>query len=81
MKAAASARGQRNGHVSGVKTTGKSIGTVRASNSRGGSASRKDARPAHGSSRKPALTAGRKTGNSKRFGFAARPKQKTKKRG
>ncbi len=34
-----------------------------------------------GSSRKPALTAGTKAGNSKRFGFTARPKQETKKRG
>jgi hypothetical protein len=42
--------------------------------------SRTDARPAH-SSRKPALTAGTKAGNSKRFGFTARPKQDTKKRG
>jgi hypothetical protein len=42
--------------------------------------SRTDARPAH-SSRKPTLTAGAKAGNSKRFGFTARPKQDTKKRG
>jgi hypothetical protein len=81
-KATASARGQRNGHVSGVKATGKSTGNARAGSlSRNGSASRKDARSVRGSSsRKPALTAGRKTGNSKRFGFTARPKQKTKKR-
>ena len=32
-------------------------------------------------SRKPALAAGQKAGNSKRFGFTARPKQGTKKRG
>jgi hypothetical protein len=34
-----------------------------------------------GSNHKPALTAGAKAGNSKRFGFTARPKQATKKRG
>jgi hypothetical protein len=34
-----------------------------------------------GGSRKPALTAGQKAGNSKQFGFTARPKQGTKKRG
>ena len=63
-KATSTARGQHNGHLSGVKTTGKSTGTAR-----GGS-----------SNRKPALTAGRKTGSGKRFGFTARPKQRTKKR-
>jgi hypothetical protein len=35
----------------------------------------------NGGSRKPALTAGTKAGNSKRFGFTARPDQGTKKRG
>ncbi len=53
---------------------------------RNGSAPRKDARPdprpsRSGSSRKPALAAGAKAGNSKRYGFTARPKQETKKRG
>jgi hypothetical protein len=42
--------------------------------------SRPAARPAH-SSHNPALTAGAKAGNSKRFGFTARPKPETKKRG
>jgi 23S rRNA pseudouridine2605 synthase len=42
--------------------------------------SRTDARAGH-ASRKPALTAGAKAGNSKRFGFTARPNQGTKKRG
>jgi hypothetical protein len=41
---------------------------------------RPEARPAR-DSRKPALTAGAKAGNSKRYGFTARPKQETKKRG
>jgi hypothetical protein len=36
---------------------------------------------ARGNSHKPVLTAGTKAGNSKRFGFTARPKQETKKRG
>jgi len=42
--------------------------------------SRTDARSSHGS-RKPALTAGTKAGNSKRFGFTAPRKPGTKKRG
>jgi len=42
--------------------------------------SRTDARGSH-ASRKSALTAGAKAGNSKRFGFTARPNQGTKKRG
>ncbi len=45
------------------------------------SLSRVDARPARGTSRKPAMTAGARAGNGKRFGFTARPKQGTKKRG
>ena len=67
-KSAASARSQRNGHASGVKATGKSAGTARANAPRG-------------SSRKPAFIAGGKTGNGKRFGFSARPRQGVKKRG
>jgi len=63
----------------GAKTTGKPSGSTRSS-SMPRTDSRTDARPAH-SSRKPALTAGTKAGNSKRFGFTARPKQDTKKRG
>jgi hypothetical protein len=39
---------------------------------------RKDTRT---DSRKPALTAGAKAGNSKRYGFTARPKRESKKRG
>jgi hypothetical protein len=69
----------RNGHSSGAKPAGKPGVTAR-----NGSAPRNDARPAahpvH-SSRQPALAAGTKAGNSKRFGFTARPKQGTKKRG
>jgi hypothetical protein len=64
---------------SGAKTTGKPGGPVRSS-SMPRTDSRTDARPAH-SSRKPALAAGTKAGNSNRFGFTARPKQDTKKRG
>jgi hypothetical protein len=63
----------------GAKTAGKPGGPARSS-SMPRTDSRTDARPAH-SSRKPALTAGTKAGNSKRFGFTARPKQDTKKRG
>jgi hypothetical protein len=86
-------------HSNGAKTAGKPGASARSSNpsrsastARGGSVSRntsaprKDSRPAARparSSRKPALTASTKAGNSKRFGFTARPKpkQETKKRG
>jgi uncharacterized membrane protein YgcG len=75
-KPAAAARGQLNGHVSGINAAGKPAGTARSS------AIRKDARPARGgSSRKPASMVKAKAGNSKRFGLHARPRQETKKRG
>jgi hypothetical protein len=67
-----------NGTGNGAKTAGKPT-----SSTRNGSV-RKDARPESRparSNRKPALTAGAKAGNSKRYGFTARPKQETKKRG
>jgi 23S rRNA pseudouridine2605 synthase len=89
-----------NGHSSkGAKPAGKSSGRtsslVRTSGSpgpRGAGGARKDARPdarsssRNGSSRKPALAAGTKAGNSKRYGFTARPAasspaKETKKRG
>jgi hypothetical protein len=68
------------GRNNGSKTAGKPGATSRSGSSLPRKDSRSDARPAH-SSRKPALTAGTKAGNSKRFGFTARPKQETKKRG
>ena len=82
-KSAAPAWSQRNGHGNGAKTAGKPSGSARSSSlSRSGSAPRKDARPdAHSSIRKPALAAGTKAGNSKRFGFTAPPKTGAKKRG
>ena len=79
----ASAISQRNGH------SGKPAGKP-SSTSRNGSlllkssAPRKDARTdarSSRSSRKPALTAGAKAGNSKRFGFTAPARQRSKKRG
>jgi hypothetical protein len=64
----------------------RGTGSTRGAGSVGGV--RKDARPDARSnrptsrpSRKPALAAGAKAGNSKRYGFTARPKQETKKRG
>jgi hypothetical protein len=63
-KSAVTARGQRNGHISGINTTGKPAVTARG-----------------GGSRKPASIVKAKAGNSKRFSFHARPKQKAKKRG
>jgi len=76
-----------NGRSNGSKPAGKPVATSArgASLSRNGSAPRKDARGKDArssrTSRKPALTAGAKAGNSKRYGFTARPKQETKKRG
>ncbi|MGD0629788.1 MAG: hypothetical protein ABR987_10560 [Terracidiphilus sp.] len=69
-----------NGHSNGAKpvakTSARSGGLARTASS-----ARSDARPSRNGSRKPALTAGAKAGNSKRYGFTARPKQETKKRG
>ena len=75
-----------NGHGKTAKPTAKTA----TSNSRSSAAprstaprkdARTDARPARSGARKPALAAGTKAGNSKRYGFTARPKQETKKRG
>jgi hypothetical protein len=63
----------RNGHSNGAKPAGKST-----ANGRSTGLKRKDTRT---DSRKPALTAGAKAGNSKRYGFTARPKRESKKRG
>lgn len=87
---------KRNGHTNGAKAVGKPTSNGRSSSSlsRNGSAPRQDnrgkdkrgkdarpdARPSRGS-RKPTLAAGAKAGNSKRYGFTARPKRETKKRG
>jgi 23S rRNA pseudouridine2605 synthase len=76
---------QRNANGNGAAATGKpGVSGRNGSVSRGGTGVRKDSRAevrTTRASRKPALTAGAKTGNSKRFGFTARPKQGTKKRG
>jgi hypothetical protein len=69
---------KRNGHTNGAKAAGKSAGSARGGSlSRNGASLREDARqdarpPARGS-RKPTLAAGTKAGNSKRYGFTARP--------
>jgi len=63
----------RNGHSNGAKPASKPTANGRSSGLK-----RKDTRI---DSRKPALTAGAKAGNSKRYGFTARPKQESKKRG
>jgi len=83
-KAPASAMGQRkvnpngNGHRNGVKPAGKPGAAARSGSLlRKGAPARKDARPdarSSRSSRKPALAAGAKAGNSKRYGFTAPPK-------
>jgi hypothetical protein len=63
----------RNGSSNGAKPAGKPT-----ANGRSNGLKRKDTRT---DSRKPALTAGAKAGNSKRYGFTARPKPESKKRG
>jgi 23S rRNA pseudouridine2605 synthase len=85
-KSSAPKWGHSNGHSNGAKTAGKAGSNARGSSlSRTGSNPRKDARPetrtSRNGSRKPALAAGAKAGNAKRYGFTARPKQETKKRG
>jgi hypothetical protein len=75
-KPATASWGKRNSHSNGAKPAGKTVAAGRS-----GSAPRKDARADARSSRKPALAAGAKAGNSKTFGYTARPKQGTKKRG
>jgi 23S rRNA pseudouridine2605 synthase len=78
-KPAATAWTKRNGHAGGLKSGAKSGATARK-----GSVMRKDSRPevrAARGTRKPPMTAGAASGNSKRFGFTARAKQGTKKRG
>jgi hypothetical protein len=67
---------------SGTRTakSSNSAWTPRNGHSNGAKPAGKPAATAR-SNRKPALTAGTKAGNSKRFGFTARPKQGTKKRG
>ena len=92
-KAPASAWGNGHSKTNGAKPASKTgAASARSSSlSRSASAPRKDsrtdARPAaRSASRKPALAAGTKAGNSKRYGFTARPStarpgKETKKRG
>jgi len=70
---------KRNGRSNGMKTAVKA-GTAMRKSSLTRKDTRTDARPSR-SSRKPAMTAGAGAGNGKRYGFTARPKQGTKKRG
>ena len=74
-----------NGHSKNGKSAAKPTNGARSGSfARSGTSARKDprtdARAAHGG-RKPALTAGAKAGNSKRFGFTAPRKPNPKKRG
>jgi 23S rRNA pseudouridine2605 synthase len=78
-KSAPSTWSNRNGHTKTSKPTSKAGGVKRSAG-----IARKDSRTdtrAVRENRKPALTAGAKAGNSKRFGFTARPNKGTKKRG
>jgi 23S rRNA pseudouridine2605 synthase len=72
-KSSAPSWSKRNGHAKMAKPTAKASAIKRSS----GRSTRTDAR----ANRKPALTAGAKAGNSKRFGFTARSNKGTKKRG
>ncbi len=80
-KSAAPAWAKSNGHA---KTNGKPVGK---SMSRPGAGTRKASLPTRKDVRtdargkQPALSAGAKAGNSKRYGFTARPKPGSKKRG
>jgi 23S rRNA pseudouridine2605 synthase len=71
-KPTAPAWGQRNGHASGHASGAKSAARPARNGSAVRNAPRKDARPHHSKNGKPALTAGAKAGNSKRYGFTAR---------
>jgi 23S rRNA pseudouridine2605 synthase len=79
-KATPQSRVKRSVHSTNGKIVGKTGMSARGSASARGNVSRKDVR-VDARSRKPALTAGAKAGNSKRYGFTAPAKQRTKKRG
>jgi hypothetical protein len=73
---------KRNGHSNGAKPAAKSGVVSRTGSSASRKISRPAARPTHSvGGHKPAVTASAKAGNNKRYGFTARPKQGTKKRG
>jgi hypothetical protein len=85
-KAAPGTNGKRNGaHAGTTSANGKGSNGNGRSAARPSSSAKTAAKPGansrNGSGRKPTLAAGAKAGNSKRFGFTARPKQGTKKRG
>ncbi len=81
-KPSATAMGQRNGHSNGAKPSGKAGtaarggGLIRNGSTSGRRDARTDARSSRGN-RKPALAAGAKAGNEKRYGFTAPAKQRS----
>jgi hypothetical protein len=76
-RAGADSRPAASRSASGSRPAGSNGRTaVRPASGHNGSASARS-----GGNRKPGLAASAKAGNSKRFGFTARPKQETKKRG
>lgn len=77
-KSAAPAWAKSNGHA---KSNGKPLAKSATGARKASLTNRKDVRTDARGSRKPALAAGAKAGNSKRYGFTARPKQGSKKRG
>jgi hypothetical protein len=78
-KSATPSWNKHNGHAKVGKTATKPS-SIKRKASLARKDSRVDARAKRGD-RKPALAAGAKAGNSKRFGFTARPSKKAKKRG
>jgi 23S rRNA pseudouridine2605 synthase len=78
-KKPAAAKHNGNGHAKTIQSGGKPAAGARKTTLTRKDV-RTDARPGRGNL-KPALAAGAKAGNSKRFGFTARPSKGTKKRG
>jgi hypothetical protein len=83
---AASASGShaKSNGASAARPSSSSASTWNSRNGRTGGAKpagKTGASPRNGSNRTPALTAGAKAGNSKHYGFVARPTQESKKRG
>ncbi len=73
---------QRNSGQRSLRSSGSKIAAKPGANPRNGSGQIRGGASVHsGNGRKPTLAAGAKAGNSKRYGFTARPKQGTKKRG
>jgi len=80
-KSAAPAWNQRTPRSTGASPAGKSNSSARNAAPRSDARSTSEARPARSGSRTPTLSAGTKAGNSKRFGFTARPNKGSNQKG